>query len=73
MGRYSISLGRYSTSLGWVGEDVSAYGCFRKILRRGVPVVAHWLTNPTSIHEDMGLIPGPSQWVKRGHELWRRP
>ena len=30
----------------------------------GVPVVAQQLTNPTSIHEDGGLIPGLSQWVK---------
>jgi len=31
---------------------------------RGVSIVAHWLTNPTSIHEDLGLIPGLTQWVK---------
>ena len=30
----------------------------------GDPVVAQWLTNPTSIHENRGLIPGPSQRVK---------
>ena len=30
----------------------------------GVPAVAQWLTNPTGIHEDMGLIPGLVQWVK---------
>ena len=28
----------------------------------GVPIMAKWVT--TSIHEDMGLIPGLDQWVK---------
>ena len=30
----------------------------------GVPVVAQQVTNPTSIHEDKGFIPGLAQWVK---------
>ena len=37
---------------------------FKNMLKNGVPVVVQWVTNPTSIHEDSGLIPGLAQWFK---------
>ena len=38
--------------------------CFLKIVKRGVPVVMQWLTNPTRNHEVAGSIPGLAQGVK---------
>ena len=38
----------------WADEDSSL----------GVPIVAQQVKNLTSIHQDAGLIPGLTQWIK---------
>ena len=47
---------------------VSRAGSLQAVHPKGkngrVPVVAQWVTGPTSIHEDVGLIPGLTQWVE---------
>ena len=35
-----------------------------KLTLPGVPTVAQGVTNPTSLYEDAGSIPGLAQWVK---------
>ena len=35
--------------------------------RRGVLIVAQWVKTLTSIHEDVGLIPGLTQWLRIHH------
>ena len=35
----------------------------QKKRKKGVPVVAQWLTNPTRNHEVVGSVPALAQWV----------
>ena len=36
----------------------------------GVPIVAQWVKNLASIHDDVGLIPDLTQWVKDPAVSW---
>ena len=40
------------------------------IARHGVPLVAQWVKNLISIHEDAGSIPVLDEWVKYLALLW---
>ena len=48
--------------------SILAPGCRNLMVKRepqsGVPLVAQWLMNPISIHEDVGLFSGLVRWVK---------
>ena len=46
----------------WPGNSIGHESA--KKGKKGVPVVAQWLTNSTSNHEVAGWIPGLAQWIK---------
>ena len=47
----------------WKNQDTKYY-------MLGVPVVAQWVKNLGSIHEEMGSIPGLAQWFKDTASAW---
>ena len=63
-GTYVLSIPQFLIDL--INECLQNEGKseWHKISVAGVPFVAQWLTNLTRIHEDLGLIPGLTQWVR---------
>ena len=52
--------------LGWGnGDSMPSHICTHvKFPTEGAPAVAQLVKNPTSIYEELGSIPGLTQWVK---------
>ena len=51
----------------WEGQAAHRHRGLESVEERlvqGLPVVAQWVTNLISIHEDLGSIPDLPQWVK---------
>ena len=57
-----MELGSSHPKLFWGGGGLEEQQAKSALLE--VPIVAQQFTNPTSIHEDAGLIPDLAQWVK---------
>ena len=53
-----------------ITSSISLPSCSNQNCLWGVPFVALLVKNPTSIHEVVGSISGPAQWVKDLALLW---
>ena len=56
-----MAVGCQTAVLKVAGHVIKGWG---KEYQPGVPVVAQWVKNPTSIHENMGSTPGLTEQVK---------